>query len=72
MKFKYEVGQCLNCSGGICSTGKYQNYCCPFVFQKKCPRYIPITQKMIDHFEKYGYIVCPAPTWEGIGEPTKH
>lgn len=70
--YKPIAGQCFNSSygGAICDERRaYQNYYCPYQSKKKCPYYIPITEKMIEHYKKFGYMVIPAPEYVGLGKP---
>ena len=50
------VGECLHLSGGICSEGKYQNFCCPYKNIDKCPCSIKVTEKMVEQWNTKGFV----------------
>lgn len=51
-----QIGDCFHANCGICTYGKYQNYPCPYNRLNQCPGYIALTEKMIESWNKCGYI----------------
>ena len=55
------LGECLHLANSfVCTQGKYQNYPCPYRNDiSKCGCSIKVTEKMIEQWNKYGYITLP-------------
>ena len=52
------VGECMNLKNGfVCSSGKYQNYPCPYQYSKnKCKSAIMVTEDMKRQWDEKGVV----------------